>query len=257
MLAEYVGKELRGCSWVGIPFAGGMSELPHIKASSIVVSDLHRHVINLARVIQNHRDVLAEQLALEPFHPDTLAHAQEICRNRLHDQNAPPDIVAARAYFICCWMGRSAKAGTDDEFSGKLPVRWSASGGDSNTRFRSAVASLHGWGEIMQRCNFVVQDAFDFLANVKDIAGNGLYCDPPFPGPGDAYSYRLDNAGQRKLASKLAEFKQCRIVCRFYDHPLVRELYPGPHWTWNRLTGRKQSNDAAPEVLILNGPSRA
>jgi hypothetical protein len=49
-LAENVGKLLRGCSWVGVPFAGGMSELLHITAPSVLVSDLHTHVLNLAAV---------------------------------------------------------------------------------------------------------------------------------------------------------------------------------------------------------------
>lgn len=35
------------------------------------------------------------------------------------------------------------------------------------------------------------------------------------------------------------------------DHPLVRELYPESAWTWNRFDGRKQTNDAAPEVLLV------
>jgi hypothetical protein len=48
-----------------------------------------------------------------------------------------------------------------------------------------------------------------------------------------------------------------RVVCRFYDHPLVRELYPEQRWTWRHLAGgRKQTNGDAPEVLLLNGPSR-
>jgi hypothetical protein len=59
------------------------------------------------------------------------------------------------------------------------------------------------------------------------------------------------------LAGVLASFERARVVCRFYDHPLIRELYPRElGWVWRRFTGRKQSNAQAPEVLILNGPSR-
>jgi len=61
----------------------------------------------------------------------------------------------------------------------------------------------------------------------------------------------------RRLADKLATFTTARVVCRFYDHPLVRELYPEQRWTWRHLAGgRKQTNGDAPEVLLLNGPSR-
>jgi hypothetical protein len=41
-------------------------------------------------------------------------------------------------------------------------------------------------------------------------------------------------------------------VCRFYDVPLVRELYPADRWEWRHLEGRKQTNEAAPEVLLVN-----
>lgn len=256
MLAPIVGKELAGCKWVGVPFAGGMSELAHIKASTIVVSDLHRHVINLARVVRCPKilESLVKALDAKPFHPETLSDAQERCLQGV-DESLPVDYLAAEAYFVACWMGRSAKAGTDGEFTGGLPVRWSATGGDSNTRYRSATASLEAWGEIMRRCNFVVQDVFEFLSNVKDLDGHGLYLDPPFPGPGDAYKHRFTEEQHLRLAGLLWDFQRCRVVCRFYDHPLIRELYPEPRWTWMRLKGRKQSNDAAPEVLIINGPS--
>lgn len=31
-IAPLVGQELRGCKWVGVPFAGGMSEIAEISA---------------------------------------------------------------------------------------------------------------------------------------------------------------------------------------------------------------------------------
>lgn len=264
MLAPAVGEELRGCKWVGIPFAGGMSELLHIKASSIVVGDLHRHVINLALCIKNPdaRAILAESLDKQPFHPDVLESAQLACRE-IEKSSATTQRCEAESigwaiqYFICCWMGRSTKAGTDDEFKGALPVRWSASGGDSNTRYRSAVKSLESWSDVMRRCNFVVQDVFEFLSHVKDQADCGVYLDPPFPGPGDKYRHKFTEAQHVQLAAKLAGFRSARIVCRFYDHELIRRLYPESQWTWRFLKGRTQANEEAPEVLILNGPSYA
>lgn len=265
MLAPIVGKELAGCKWVGVPFAGGMSELAHIKASTIVVSDLHRHIMNLACCLgqENGAEQLAGLLDALPFHPDTLKYAQRTCEEMerggfdFSRKDSTPSQRWAVNYFVCCWMGRSSKAGTKDEFKGGLSVRWSAGGGDSNTRYRSAVESLEAWGAIMRRCNFVVQDVFEFLDNVKDLLGHGLYLDPPFPGPGDDYKHKFSEAQHRQLASRLGQFRNCRIVCRFYDHQLIRELYPESYWTWNRLTGRTQTNTEAPEVLIINGPSYA
>lgn len=39
MIAAEVGKELAGMKWVGVPFAGGMAELAHIDAPSLLVSN--------------------------------------------------------------------------------------------------------------------------------------------------------------------------------------------------------------------------
>lgn len=252
MLAHRVGEELSGCRWVGVPFAGGMSELVYIKAPSIVVSDIHRHVINLALCVKNPETCrwLVQQLEGLPFHDDVLAMAQQKCKARL--PGSEPDPEAAMWYFVSCWMGRSHKSGIGDEFNGRISVRWNPNGGDSNTRYRSAIRSLVGWRQIMRRCNFATLDCFEFFDRCEDEDRHGLYCDPPFPGPGDKYKHRFTEEQHVQMVERLARFEKCRVVCRFYDHPLVRRLYPEPRWRWIHLEGRSQSNGKTPEVLITN-----
>ncbi|NBW11355.1 MAG: hypothetical protein EBR82_25315 [Caulobacteraceae bacterium] len=259
-IAPLVAEELAGCKWVGVPFAGGMSEVAAIDARSIAVNDLHRHVINLARVVADGamRRELLKRLTRVPFHPEILSESQGWCRD-----NAPAcmdhgDPLAAYHYFVCCWMGRSHKAGCRDEFSGSLSTRWNANGGDSNTRYRSAVRGLVEWGRIMRRCSFTSMDAFEFLQNCPDTRETGIYIDAPWPDDGAKYRHGFTEADHRRLAACLAEFSRARVVIRFGDHPLIRELYPdGVRWTWIPVEGRTQTNQAKPEVLIVNGPSRA
>ena len=250
MLAHEVGKALSGCSWVGIPFAGGMSELLHVKASTVLVNDAHRDVINLAQIVANEAacDWLIQEASAAPFHPDVLATAQERCLG----SPCPIGGDAKRAlyYFITCWMGRSGIAGTDAEFKGNLPIRWSATGGDSNTRYRSAVESLRAWRKILQRCNFSCLDCFEFLAKCQDKPGHAIYADPPWPEDGDDYRHKFTEAHQRRLAAVLTEFQEARVVVRYGDHALIRELYPEALWTWDLLTGRTQSNGEKNEVLL-------
>ncbi len=252
-MAPHVGKLLDGCSWVGVPFAGGMSELRHIKARTVLVSDLHRHVLNLAEVVADKErcEALVEEVGDKPFHPDVLADAQESCRRVEAGLLTYDPVLWARDYFICSWMGRNGKAGTDEEFQAGLSVRWEAGGGDSATRYRNAVESLKEWQTVLARCTFVCLDVFEFLAKVKDRAGHGLYLDPPFPGPGDHYKHKFSEDDHRRLAASLGTFDATRVVCRFYDHELIRELYPEPVWAWHRLDGRKQTNATAPEVLLV------
>ena len=261
MLAEHVGNQLGPLEWVGIPFFGSGPELLHIRARSVVANDLHRHVINLARAINcpMTRPHLLRALKATLFHPDELGDAQKWCKEHQPHPGAP-DLHAAYCYFISQWMGRSGKAGTKGEFNGAIPVRWSASGGGSAVRFQSAVRSISAWGQALRRVEFVTLDAIEFLDKCVDNERHGVYCDPPFPDAGEEYKHAIDEAYHRKLAIKLTSFEATRVVCRFYDHPLIRELYREDDiraWSWLRLKGRKGTNEEAPEVLIVNGPLRA
>jgi DNA adenine methylase len=260
MMAEQIAAHLDSCSWVGVPFGGGMSVVPHLKARSIVVSDVHRHVINLACEVSlpEARKQLAEMLSELPFHPDVLSDAQKFCSDFERDLLAGKRFAYSPArwalnYFICSWMGRSACAGKSNEFSGKLPVRWSASGGDSNTRFRSAVESIEAWGEAMRRCNFVCQDFREFLGNCKDMPENGIYCDPPWVVDGKDYKHSFTESDHRELAAILSGFTQIRVVIRYGDHPLIREIYPESDWRWVEEVSRTAGNNPKNEVLIVRG----
>jgi DNA adenine methylase len=266
LVAPQIGRALDGCTWVGVPFLGGGPELAHMTARTIVANDLHRGVVNLARVAAdpNLGAILRRDLKALPFHADVLAGAQARCRGHhaAFDGGPWPDFDGkpwldydfARDYFVCCWMGRSGQAGTPKEFSGGLPVRWDANGGDSAVRYRSAVASLRDWRRVLARVNFTCMDAFDFLAKCHDRPGHGIYCDPPWPDDGDEYTHRFDEAHHRRLAATLSAYREARVVCRFGDHSLVRELYPESAWRWATLDGRTSANKAKAEVLLtLNG----
>ncbi len=261
-LAPAVGEELRMCDWVGIMFAGGMSEVPHIDARTVLVNDKHWHMMNLASVVADAQlgPQLYRKLRRLPFHPLELKAAQTTCeRFEIEQLDELLNFEAAFNYFVAVWMGRSASAGTDKEFTGNLAVRWDAGGGDSAVRFQSAVrSSCLNFRRALARCTFSTRDAFDFLEDAKDLPGHGIYNDPPFPGAGEKYKWKFSVLDHRKLARQLSEFTNARVVCRFYDHPLIRELYPADAWTWRHLQGgRKQSNAPGPEVLIINGPSYA
>jgi hypothetical protein len=242
-----------------IPFGGGMCEVKHVKARTILVGELHPHVVNLAKVIADptYNAMLREHLDYLPVHPDTLRSSQEGCRERESVPNAVmPNLTWAIDYFVASWMARNGVAGTHNEFDAKISVRFDDGGGDSATRFRNATASLLEWGDSMRRCNFLKMDVFELLGKVEDERRYGIYCDPPFPGPGDKYKHRFDETEHRKLAHWLTARQENTIVCRFYDHPLIRELYAGPFWQWEFLEGRRQTNEAGPEVLLHHSRPR-
>lgn len=263
---EAAGRELGKLDWCGVPFMGGLPELRLIQARSGVAADLHRHMVNLARVVRD-PDLCAQAgalLDLTPFHEAEYRDCQERCRDRekprfvLSDEAstiAPPDVRWAVDYFISSWMGPGGSSGKSQEFTRYFSSRWSSSGGASVTRFRSAVESLLGWSRVLSRWEFRVMDAFAFINEVDDTEGHGLYCDPPWPKLGIEYKCRFSDEDQAKLEKKLRGFSKTRVVVRFGDHPLIRELYQPPHWRWVEFSTRNQANNEVAEVLIVNGPS--
>lgn len=252
--AARVGELLAGCKWVGIPFCGGCCEIPFIKARTIVANDLHQNVITLATIVSHETTCgeLQETLNAMLFHPATLAEAQEILAGQMVAGDADDAMRRAYAYFVVAWMTRSGTAGTNGEATGKLCLRWEAGGGDSAKRWRSAIESLPTWHEHLKRCTFSCLDFRNFLAKCKDQDGHGIYCDPPFPGPGDKYTHGFSAEEHLLLAMRLEEFIKSRIVIRYYDVPAIRNLYKeSDGWTWHEWQGRKQTNGDAPEVLIV------
>lgn len=262
--AERPGELLGKCDWIGIPFAGGMPEVPYMQARSIVVNDLHRHIVNCARACRDYSAGMVEYLEQTIFHPDSLQRAQEYCQKielfaRVPDADIKAEVEgyngchfgAAVNYFVTQWMGRSGNGSTDKEFTGNLSTRWNANGGDSNTRFRSATNAIHDFAREFRRCCFTCLDFRKFLESVSDEAGTGLYCDPPWPDAGEQYLHKFTDQDQRDLAENLDSFQEARIVMRFGEHPLIRELYPERDgWEWIEASGRTQGNNKQTEWFI-------
>ncbi len=259
MLAPVVAQEVGCVDWCGIPFAGGMSEALVIKSRSFLIGDLHRDIINCAKVLRvpELRQRLAVEADAKLFHPDELIEAQAICKAS-EAAIGPPGLERALNYFVASWMGRSATAGTDSEFDGALAVRYTASGGGSNVRYRSAIRSIEAFGKVCELCEFTVADFREFFKKCHDRDGHAIYIDAPFPEKGGGYRHKFSESDQKDLANLAGQFSKTRVVIRFYDHPLIRSLYPESYWTWRFLSGRDQANNAKKkEVLLINGKSYA
>lgn len=255
MMAELYARPLDGCSWVGVPFAGGMSIVPKLKARSIVVNDIHWQVINLATVAAH--PILGPKfyrhLRRVIFHPQKFSDAQSLCE--LRDFYGPPEFIPsldhAIDYFIATWMGRSGMAGKRKEFDGNLAIRWSASGGDSAVRVHSAVNSLPAWRRTMRRCSFTCFDFRPWFAECKDIDENGYYVDSPWVVEGKEYKHPFIEQDHRDLAGYLNAMHKARVVVRYGDHPLLRELYPADRWDWTEAESRTAGNNPKAEVMLV------
>ncbi len=285
--ADAPAREIGPVDYCAVPFCGGLSDAYHIKARSMLCSDLHRHLINLCNVVKDRAQFrrLRREARVTPFHPDVLEAAQQRCRLReaaqaeatgsgLFVSDAALIELSDRYqwafdYWVCAWMGRSAKAGTNGELAGNLSTRFNAGGGDSAVRFRSATAGLRAWHRFFERVNFTCADAFAVLdimwkqeleQRKKPAAKRerrAIYVDSPWPEDGDPYRHSFTIEHQKQLATSLERFELTRVVVRYGDHEMIRALYPEPRWSLRLLTGRDMHNKDKGELLIANGPSLA
>lgn len=252
-IADVIGKQ----SIVAIPFCGGCSEVPYIDARQILINDVHSHIVNLACVVSGGEcfEKMRKHVERHLLHPLVLETAREHLAKIESEEEKPhiPNWKWATAYFINVWMARS-NAGTESETKQPLASRFTASGGSSVKRYRSAVDGLTEWHDILKtKCEFTCLDFRQFLSKCKDRVGHAIYGDPPWIGAGDEYKHKFSMDDHAELAATLREFENCRVVVRHSDHEFYREAYAG--WNTYELPSRTQSNEVKKELLFVNEPS--
>lgn len=252
IIGEHVGKALEGCAHVTVPFAGGMCELAHITARTLLVNDLHLACINLATIAAHPMDgpKLYRRLRRTAFHEGVLAESQIWCAE--HERGLPsfPSPEWAYHYFVACWMARNGEAGKANEFDAGFSFRRDPGGGDSAVRFRNATKSLIAWRLVLARATFICEDAFGVIEECKDSPECGVYVDPPWPDDGKAYKHSFRDDQHKQLRDALLRFKETRVVIRYGRHPLIERLYPSERWDWQEIEGRTSGNNKKAEVLI-------
>jgi site-specific DNA-adenine methylase len=252
-VATSIGEAMRGCKWVGVPFCGGLSEIPAMLSAgvnAIALNDTHAHLINMARVMADVKlgAVMFRRLRRMPFCEATLRNAQSYCSQFEPDDY--PDVDAAVFYFVCAWMARSSDIGKKKEFNSGLAIRYAAGGGNSVLRYFNAVGGLKAWQKILSRCSLSCDDAFEFIPRCNDRKDGGIYCDPPWPDVGHAYKQRFSDKDWEHLSNQLEVFNQSRIVVRTCKCELTERLFRKDKWRWLEMLGRTQHNDNKTEYLL-------
>lgn len=259
------------------PFCGSLAVLfAKPESRNETANDMHGHLINLARVIQdeNLRPQLYDDLQSTLYSSDLFNESRLFLKAvPTVETSAMPAYGAAYHYFIASWMGRNGVAGTE-RVNYQKATRWTPGGGSGPTRFRNAVGSIPAWAERLRNVDILCMDGFDLLDRVSDESGVVIYADPPYKqtGRGSArYEHDFsDSKGgifashddHARLSCSLRRFKHARVIVSYYENPDLRELYKG--WTFVNHTRQKNLHVQnrrgagecdAPEILIINGPS--
>lgn len=251
------------CGSLAVPFAKRPCGME-------VVNDLHRDLINLARVVASNKAVELYEAAQRQFMAtDLFAESKDEC---YRIECVPAESVAAvvdahvrraLAFLVMSWQGRNGSSGT---VASNVTVarRFTHNGGSGGMRWRSAVESIPAWHERLRAVQILNMDAFEMLERIGDQEGSAIYLDPPYVKKGTKYVHDFASSDHQRLAELLKRFKKARVVVSYYDDPLLDRLYAG--WTKRSVAitkalvnqGKRDVEGEvvkAPEVLLINGPS--
>lgn len=250
-VASRLAGMLDHCKHVTIPFCGGMSILPHLKARAVVANDLHFDAITFYRVAsgvygERSRDSLFERCRHTLSHPSEIEIAEQVI-----DDTGSAFAERAWAFWALCWIGRKGKGGTKSQ-GGSPSVRRTAIGGNNATRICSAADDLTAWAKHFERCEWQDVCFTKLLPKVADRPDTGIYADPPWVDVGKVYRHAFGKAEHVDLARRLRLFGQTAVVLRYGDHPLIRELYSGDQFRIIEAESRDQCNAVKGEIWITN-----
>jgi len=255
------------------PFCGSMAVLMEKKPCGMeVVNDLHRDLINLARVVASKRAHELFDLCQRTWSCEELFNeAKENCFTvecepaKSIEEITDANLTRAWAFMTMSWQGMNGRAGT---VASNITVarRFTHNGGAGGMRWRSAVDSIPAWSERLRSVQILNMDAFEMLKRIGDQEGSAIYVDSPYVKKTAKYVHDFAAADHEKLAASLQRFKKARVVVSYYDDPLLDRLYAG--WTKRSVAitknlvnqGKRDTEGEvvkAPEVLLINGESYA
>lgn len=253
------------------PFCGSMAVLlAKPPAGMETVNDLHSDLINLARVLASDRCAeLYHRCQRSLMHGGLFDEAKAECFGGEIEPPADTDSVGdehvhrAWCYLVMSWQGRNGNAGTKPT-NITLARRYTHNGGSGGLRWQSAVDSIPAWHQRLRSVVIVQDDGLELLGKIADQPGVVIYVDPPYFQKSTKYLHDFTLREHVSLAEALERFRHARVIVSYYDDPRLERLYSG--WTVRKLQinkglrnanarGPNGSAAAAPEVLLINGPS--
>lgn len=78
-----------------------------------------------------------------------------------------------------------------------------------------------------------------------------FYVDPPYDGTENCYS-RTFGPGDHTFLAQQLESIPAKVVCTYYDTPLIRDLYPQTRWHWQSISATKNSSFLAGNKAVTS-----
>lgn len=224
------------------PFGGALAVFLHKRPSDVeVISDINGDLVNLWYMVQQCPEKVIEECNKIPF-------AQAVYERMASDWQEgfrPPDPVLRAAWTY--YLGRSTFSAKQERKSG-----WSHSiQRNQAATYYMCVQDLHRVSERLRNCQ-IAHISFEKVFAQYDASNALFYCDPPFVGSEKRYRGEFGEEHHRKLADLLNGVRG-KALLSYYDHPLIRELYPSPPWFWHRREVAMHSNGTTGEDRFASG----
>lgn len=210
------------------PFAGSGAVLLNREPSPVeTYNDIDGEVVNFFRVLRDNHEELVRAIALTPFSREEYHLA--ICGST----EGVSQVELARRFYIKARQTRTGLAQTASLgrwANCKETSRAGMSGVVS--RWLGGVAALDEIAQRLIRVQIENRPAVDVI-RLYDSASTLFYCDPPYlhatRGDSKAYGFEMDE-GQHRGFARVVNKCMGRVAVSGYDHPIMDELFPSPHW---------------------------
>jgi site-specific DNA-adenine methylase len=190
------------------------------KPGTVVLNDKNSLAVCLLRVIRNRPDEFQKKLMSVPY-----------SREEFDKPEPPPDADEIdRAVF---WAVKTHQGFAGYSIKNQI---WSVDNATSNAgrqeRWNKFKQQILPMGHIL--CQFAALECLDALKFIQKYTSRSdrhlLYVDAPYIGYEKIYPASFTE--HEKLAEILAEAPAAGVLVTYYDHELLRELYPEKSWDW-------------------------
>jgi len=106
--------------------------------------------------------------------------------------------------------------------------------------YSNALRRLAEFGKFFRETIIECLDYQELIAKYGHRRNCVLYCDPPYVDTERLYAHQFTRGDHVFLANALFH-SPAHVVCTYYDHPLIRELYPPQFWLWESVQATKNS----------------
>jgi len=240
-MARHIAERLHatGADCLVEVFGGSAAVMLHAGYEKRVYNDASDDLVTLFRVLADpeRKRLLHRQLRFTPparriFQEDYAGYV----RNGLSFSHITNPVDRARAVFYrhqYVFGGKVRSGGFSVSTGNRFGIK-------EVRAYRNTLRRLAHFARFFRETVIECLDYQDCCSRYGRRANCVLYVDPPYVGTENMYSHLFGRADHVFLAELLSNCA-ASVVLTYYDHPLIRQLYPDARWQWEAVVATRNS----------------